>query len=346
MLYFLAGLTVFVTLFLAVDFMSYIVKFNAPMAVVVKYFMYQVPLSIYQMIPVACLVATVFTLSTLSKSSELVALYASGLSLARICAPMLVFVSLISAFAFWLSDQVVPKFTQKKNYVYYVEIKKTPGLYSTVKTNKIWYRSENILFNIQTLNAKEKKAQGINLYYFDPEWSLMQVITGSEVEMEQRQWLVKNGKITLFETASSYPLTKAFRSKTIVMNEDLTDIQQTPTMSNSLSVKQLKKFIQKNKESGLDTVNYEVDYHGKFSYAFAAFVMALMGIPFSVTRERSGGNLANAGMCLGLTFLYWTVYSSAITMGRYGVFPPMMAAWVANILVTGGSLGLLIRLNR
>lgn len=346
LLYFLAGLTVFVTLFIAVDFMSYIVKYAVPFPIVIKYFLYQIPLTIYQMIPMACLIGTVFTLSTLNKTSELVALYSSGLSLARICAPMLVFVCLISAFSFWLSDQVVPKFTQKKNYVFYVEIKQTPGLYSTVKTNKIWYRSENILFNIQTLNAKDKKAQGINLYYFNPQWDLIQFLEADEVQLDKRNWTLKNGKVTLFETEGLYPLTKSFDTKNIIMNEDITDIQQSPTMSNSLSVKQLRKFIRKNKDAGLDTVNYEVDFHGKFSYAFAAFVMALMGIPFSVKRQRSGGTMANAGMCFGLTFLYWALYSSSITMGRYGVLPPIFAAWVANILVTGGSLALLVRLNR
>lgn len=298
------------------------------------------------MIPMACLIATVFTMTSLNKSGELVALYANGTSLARVSAPILIIVGVLSTLSFWMSDQILPKMAQKKNYVFFVEIKKTPGLYSTVKTNKIWYRTGNILFNIRSLNPQARVAQGLTLYYFNPSWDLVQLVTAEQAKIKSKIWELSNGKVTLFTDQVSYPLTKMFRKKNIVMKEGLMDIQTSHQTTSTLSVKQLKRFIKRNKESGLDTLHYEIDYHGKFSFAFAAFVMSLMGIPFSVKRERSGGTFASAGMCLGLTFLYWAFYSSALTMGKYGALPPIIAAWLPNLVVTGGSVYLLMRLKR
>lgn len=346
-LFFLAGLAVFTTLFLAVDFLSFAMRFSdAGMDSLIRYYAYFTPAIIYQMIPVGSLLAIVFTLSALNKSNELVALFSSGMSLARVSAPMLVIVALLSAFSFWLGDRVLPRFEQKKNYVYYVELKKTPGLYSTVNTNKIWYRSENILFNIQTLNPDEATAQGMTLYYFNEAWDLVQVITAQTVSMLGGSWQLNSGTVTLFDTESSFPMTQTFQEKKIAMNEEVADLKSSSQASSIMSLGELKRFIKKNKDAGLDTIAYEVDYHSKFGFAFASLVMAMMGIPLSVSKQRSGGLFLNAGICIGLAFLYWALYSSALTLGRHNVIGPIVAAWAPNTLSLIGSFYLLLRLNK
>lgn len=347
LLYLVAGLAVFVTLYLTVDAMSFAMRHaDAEASSLIKYYSYYTPWVVYQLLPIGCLMATLFTLATMNRNNELTALFSMGSSLLRIAAPMLIAVSIISAAAFGIGDQVLPRMMQKKSYVEYVEIRKRPGLYSTVKTNKIWFRTENVLFNIKTLNPETSKAQGITLYYFDPNWQLTQLIAADEVEMKGNLWDLKNGVVTLFAAESSFPLTRSFNEKTITMNEDLKDIQSTSNSSNTMSLSELSRFIERNKEAGLDTLAYEVDYHAKFGFAFAALVMSLVGIPFSVGRARSGGIFVNLGICLGLAFLYWVGYSSGLTMGEHGVLPPVVAAWGPNLIMSGVALILLKRLKR
>lgn len=308
--------------------------------------MYSGPIIIYQMTPVASLLATVFTISSLNKTSELVALFSMGLSLARVCTPILILVSVVSAFSYWMGDRILPIMNQKKNYLYYVEIRKRPNLYTTVKTDKIWYRSQNVLFNIQTLNPQKSSAQGLTLYYFNQDWDLVQLMKAAKVHINKTEWRLTDGSVTLFPAENSFPQTQLFDEKLIIMEEEIVDMQSTAKSMDSLNVSQLKKFIKRNKDSGLDTLNYEIDYYSKFSYAFAAFVMSLMGIPFSVSRQRSGGTLFNAGMCVLLAFLYWSFYSATLSMGRHGTLPPLLAAWIPNIVTILGSLFMLARLKK
>jgi len=345
--YLAAGVLVFVTLFLTVDVLSFAVRHaDAGTASLFKYYSYHTPTIIYQLMPVACLMATLFTLSTLNRTNELMALFSVGMSLRRITTPILISVVLVSVISFALGDQLLPRLIQKRNYVEYVEIKKRPGLYSTVKTNKIWFRTENILFNIKTLNPETATAQGITLYYFDPNWDLTQLIAANQVEMKGSLWELKNGLVTLFAAESSFPLTKSFKEKTITMNEDLRDIQNTSNNSDLMSVQELGRFIARNKEAGLDTLRYEVDYHAKFGFSFAAIVMSLVGIPFSVGGTRSGGAFKNVGICLLLAFLYWVAYSSSLTLGVHAVLPPVLAAWGPNLLVSFAALFFMKRLKR
>ena len=347
LLYFFSGLLVFTVIFLAVDFMAFAVQHGqSSNFALLNYYKYYTPTVIYQMIPVACLLATVFSLTNLNKSNELVALFSMGLSLARISAPILLLVSVFSVTLIWLSDRVLPGFEQKKNYIENVEIKGRPGMYSTVTTNKIWYRSKNILFNIKTLNASKALAEGVTLYYFNSKWHLNQLIQAKKVHLDDTRWTLRDGQVTLFADESSFPLTQTFDHKEIEMDESVAELQSSAKTASIMSLSDLKRFIERNKEAGLDTTHYEVDYHAKFGFAFAAFVMSLMGIPFSVSRQRSGSMFLGLGLCIGLAFLYWTLYSSSITLGKHGVIPPWISAWVANAVVMAVSLGLLIRLKR
>lgn len=295
------------------------------------------------MLPVACLLATLFTLSNLNKNSELIALFSLGQSLARVSAPVLVLVGGVSVLSFWMSDKVIPTFTQKKNYIYYTEMKKMPGLYSTVKKNKIWYRSENILFNIKTLNAEAGKAQGITLYYFDSAWTLTQLITAQDVLMSPKSWELSDGKVTLFAKENSFPISKEFKTKKVRMMEDLADIKSTNHSADVMSVEQLKRFISKNKKAGLDTLRYEVEYQGKFAFAFAGLVLALIGIPFSTSHERQGGGVANIGVCMLLAFGYWILFSSSLTMGKNGYLPPLISAWGPNVFMAAAAYYFLLK---
>lgn len=345
--YFIGGLLVFLTIFTAVDAMSTMAENRGvPFDKLARYYLYSFPEIIQKLLPIACLLGTVLTLSNLNKANELVALFASGMSLFRISLPILFWVVLLSAIGYFVGDNIVPKAMTQKNYVYYYDIKKEPHRFSTVKTNKIWYRTKNSIFYIKTLTAKGDHAQGLTMYFFNENWDLVQMMTARDVNISANHWNLENGTVTVFSKDSSFPLTTQFKNKKINMAEDSKDLQSSGQTSGMMSQKELDRFINKNKEAGLDTVAYEVDYHSKISFAFAGLVMCLLGIPFSVGRARSGGTMLNVGISLALVFGYYILYSSGITLGQHGTLPPLVAAWAPNLAMGAVAFGFLKRLNR
>lgn len=345
--YFLGGLLIFVTIFTAVDAMSTLVSYSGVSGgTMLHYYLFMAPEIINRMMPVACLLGTVLTLSNLNRANELVALFASGMSLLRVSAPILVWVCLIAVAAYGVADRILPLTARQKNYVFYNEIKKRPDMFSVVKTDRIWYRSRNTIFNIKTLNPETSRAQGLTMYFFSDAWDLMQMISAKEVEIQGKTWLLRDGSVTLFTADSSFPLTSNFREKTLPMGEDSQDLASSGQTSEMLSQGELSRFIQRNKEAGLDTLRYEIDYQAKFSFALSGLVMVLLGIPFAVGRARSGGIMMNLGICIGLVFGYWVLYSSALTLGGHGQLPPVVAAWLPNLLMGGFGVFLLRRMKR
>lgn len=344
--YFLGGLVVFASLFVVVDFMTNAVRFDAGVEVLLKYYSSYSLEIIHKMIPVATLLATLFTISFLNKSNELVALFSLGKSLFRITLPLWVSIFLIGGFSYIFSDKILPRIIEAKNYVYFLDIKKNPGLYSTVKTNRIWYRVHDTLFNIKLLNTDEKKAYGITMYEFSPDWELQQLIVADEAKIGSDRWELIRGKVTLFLAQDKPSMTQKFDSKTIAMADDISDIQASSNASETMSFSQLSKYINKNKDAGLNTTEFEVDYHARIAFSFAGLIMSLLALTFVISNSRSGGNALNIGVCLGLTFIYWMFYSSGITIGKHGILPPFFAVWLPNLAMAILGVVLFKRLRR
>lgn len=338
---------IIVTIFAAVDAMSTILTYKGvAFSAVMSYYLFYIPEIALKMLPVASLAGVIMTLSTMNRANELVALFASGMSLLRITMPSLISVVLVAALGFFVGDRLVPSMTRQKNYIFYHDIKKNPAMFSTVKTDRIWYRSKNAIFNIKTLNQQGNLAQGLTLYFFNDDWDLLQMISAKEVELNGTQWTLKNGSVTVFTKESSFPLTSQFKTKTIVMSEDAKDLQGTGQTSDTLTQAELRRYIDKNREAGLDTLHYEVDYQSKYSFALSGLVMCLLGIPFSVGRARSGGTMLSIGIALALVFAYYVMYSSGLTLGQKGALSPIVATWGPNVLMAGLGLWFLKRLKR
>ncbi|MDO9580877.1 MAG: LptF/LptG family permease, partial [Bacteroidales bacterium] len=74
-------------------------------------------------------------------------------------------------------------------------------------------------------------------------------------------------------------------------------------------------------------------------------IMAVIGISFAMHWEKRGGKAQGlaAGIVIGLS--YWLIFAFAVSLGRAGTLPPLLAAWAANILfgLTAGVMFLRIR---
>jgi lipopolysaccharide export system permease protein len=334
MLFFLGAILVFSVLYFAVDLMNTYMSYpEAEMGSVVHFHLAGLGEIIYRMLPVAGLLGAIFTMVSLRRSGELIALYSFGWSLNRILAPLFLWLIFLGGVNLFIADKVLPSLTRTKNYIFSHKLQKKPHLYSAVKTDRIWYRSQGVIFNLKTLNPRENRGQGLTLYYINSDWKLEQKISAQEVEFLKDQWRLKNGTIALMAEDSSFPLVTEFKEKIVNMIEGADDLAATANTSDILSLGELARFIEKNKEGGLDTVRYEVDYHVKFAFALSPILMAMVALPFTLGAVRTANYLASLGSCLAVIFVYWAALSSAQSLGYFGHLPPWLAAWGPNILM-------------
>ena len=100
----LAGFVMIFDAFTLFDLLGDISKNHVPVSMVLNYFRYLVPLMVYQLAPLATLVATLVTLAVLAKNNEVIAFKASGISLYRLVLPLTLAGCVVAGGMFLLDD--------------------------------------------------------------------------------------------------------------------------------------------------------------------------------------------------------------------------------------------------
>ncbi len=84
-----------------------------------------------------------------------------------------------------------------------------------------------------------------------------------------------------------------------------------------------------------------VEIHKKYSIPVACIVFVLIGAPLGVITRR-GGMAVSGGMSLGFFLLYWGFLIAGEDLADRQMLSPILAMWMANIIVGGFGLYLLI----
>ena len=107
----------------------------------------------------------------------------------------------------------------------------------------------------------------------------------------------------------------------------------------------VKEYIKRFESSGYKPTKELVDLYGKISYPFINFVIILIGIPFALRHTR-GGTLMYIGMGMGIGFIFYGFMAINTALGKAGVLPPFLSAWLPNIIFCICGFFMLAKLNK
>ena len=168
--YFFVLLAAFVLIFDAFtlfDLLGDIARNHVGALTVLSYFRYLVPLMVYQLAPLATLVATLVSLAILAKNNEVIALKASGVSLYRLVLPLLLAGLLVSGGLFLLDNTFLPYANQRQDALRN-EIKGRPAQ-TYFEPARQWIFGENSkIYNYELFDSDRQLFGGLNVFELDP----------------------------------------------------------------------------------------------------------------------------------------------------------------------------------
>lgn len=88
-------------------------------------------------------------------------------------------------------------------------------------------------------------------------------------------------------------------------------------------------------EEGYDATTYTVDMHGKLAFPFICVIMALTGAATGMRAFVKTNLPAGIGIGVVICFFYWFVFGFSLSLGYAKILPPVVAAWVGNVLFLG-----------
>ena len=308
--------------------------YHAPLrAIVFDYYANFVPYFANLFSPLFVFIAVIFFTSKLAGNSEIIAMLASGMSFKRLLRPYFISAALIAALNFHLGSYVIPKGTVVRHdfeSLYKNNTKNTSASNIQLMVDK------GVVAYISQYDDIRKTGYGFSLYKFENKKMVSQmnasVIQYDTISDSRYHWKARNYKIRTL---------KGMREQIKSGNEIDTIIQMEPMdlvfskgQQETFTSPELRRYISKQQSRGSsNVVQYEVEYHKRIASSFASFILTIIGVSLS-SRKRKGGMGLYLGIGLALSFTYILLQTISATFAINAGTPPMLAAWMPNILYT------------
>ncbi len=334
-------------LYLIVDFFERIRMFlsnDATLYQILSYFFFEFPMILSLMLPVSVLLASLLTFAILSKNSEIIAMKANGVSLYRTSRPVIIISIVLCIFSFLLNEFITPYTNQKAKHVKLIEVQKREQL-GVFKQNQIWFKGKDGIYNFNMFDPKTGTLKGIKINYLDRGMKLTERIDARKAEWKDGKWVFYDLLITKF-SPGSLPSLERVKSRIINLSEKPSDFMIVQKDTGEMGYFELRKYIKNIQVEGYDATQYMADMHGKIAFSLVSIILAVMGISFSLLKSERGGGISQSiavGIIIG--FSYWIVYAFSLSLGRSGTLPPLLAAWIANILFGIGAVVMFSRVK-
>nr|MBP7163588.1 LptF/LptG family permease [Candidatus Omnitrophota bacterium] len=80
----------------------------------------------------------------------------------------------------------------------------------------------------------------------------------------------------------------------------------------------------------------------KYSFPLTNIIIVLVALPLPLsTGRRRAQTFSSLGIAIAIGFLYYVTNAVGLALGKGGIFPPLLAAWLAPVIFTGTALYLI-----
>jgi LPS export ABC transporter permease LptG len=308
-----------------------IARHRVPFLIVVDYFRYLTPYLVYNLAPLAALVAVLVTLGVMSKNNEIVACKASGISLYRLAVPLL-FAGLALAASMIVLDETYLPYANQRQDALRNQIKGRPA--QTYAHPQRWiFGNEEKIYNYDLFDPTQNLFGGLSVVELDPLTFQMRrriFATRATWSDSQKVWVLEGGWVRDFADGTIARYERFPVTSLPELSEPPSYFNREVRQASQMSWGALRRYIEELRKAGFDVANLTVQWHVKLAFPLIAPVSMLLAIPFALlvgTRGAVGG--VALGVAIGI--VYWTAARLLEAMGGVGQLPPFLAAWSTDI---------------
>lgn len=301
---------------------------------------YSLPENIFMALPAAVLFATVFSLGAMNRHAELTAAKASGRSIRRMLVPVLGAALLASAAALALGEWAPVATMRSLEYLGEREIRSTTSRFNFV------YRADlGWVYAVRALDTRDSSMRDVVLEREGPGPEYPTLVVRSPLARyadSTGRWMLRGARLLVLPDLTDE---RAFAFDSLVQRslvERPADLLVEPKEPREMRYGELGRYIDDLERSGGDGRKLRVRRALKIAVPFTCIVIAVFGAPLAVTAPRAGGAMG-VGISLATTVLFLLLVQLSEAVGAGGLLPPLLAAWMPNMVFAGIGLVLLAR---
>ncbi len=328
-------------LFLAYDVSSKtarFLKYHVPLLAILRYYSLYVPHLGTLGLPMVILMAIVLGVGKISKSNEITALRACGVSVLRIASPLFVAGLLLAGTGFLMFEKVITKtYGETRRLEQELEGKKPTkdvirnGYFPTDESGSLLhftsYRPERNRFELLWWETESE----------DPPGKIL--VRAQRAAWTEDSWWAFGVNIIYPDGAHSLFYRKMKMYEWDFRPEEVTG-EKFPE---EMSFAELQRNIRKFRVSPDKVRKLQTQLHQRIAIPLLNLMVVAVALPFAVRGGKRGGSVAiGVGICMLLCMGY---YALCVLMSLLRPIPVWIAVWFPNLLFGGGGLTATLRMD-
>ncbi len=312
---------------------------GAPISTIAYYFLSSLPGQLMHVIPIASMLAVLFSVGALARNNEVLAMLTSGVHGLRLSIPIVFGGIIIVIATFIMTEYVVPPL-ERANKIYELKLEGEDIREITMNAN-VFARGRNEWFYMaRVYSNQEKEMMRPSIVNLSADHSAVRMrIEADSAQFQENNrdqksslWLFENPRIWEFDAdgkLTSY--TAEAGSKVIALEEDLPTILAQQRKPEEMNYHQLKERIRILDARDQPTVDLRTDLLRKLTYPLGILIIMMIGFSFAV-KSRAGTAMQIIGYGISWAVAYYLVNAILQALGRAGSIPPVAATIVPSVI--------------
>jgi LPS export ABC transporter permease LptG/LPS export ABC transporter permease LptF len=329
----LSAFLVLLLVFTLFELMGDILRNQIPPFVVAEYLLNVAPYLLYSVAPLIMLLAVLITFGLMNRSNEITAIKATGTSIYRIVAPVIVAAAILSAGLF-LVDQFYLPWTNQRQEALHNQIKGKPAQ-TYLRPDRKWiFGQHRDIYYYQFFDPDRDQFGNVTVFQIDPaSFAITQRIHAARAHWEDslNRWIFEDG----WERSLKGAAIAGYRNFEVSTFADVTEspsyFKKEVKQYSEMNYEDLRRYIRDLQQSGFDVVRLRVQLNKKLSFPAITLIMAMLAIPFSLSAAKKGA-VTGIAVAVGIAVFYTVVSRLFEAMGDLSQLPPALAAWSPDII--------------
>ncbi len=343
------GLAAFTLIFVATQILAIgklVTEQHASLAAAVEYFLWDMPQFLLLVVPMAVLFGTLLTMQRLSGESEITAMMAGGISLARVIAPLAVVGFVISIVALLVQEELVPLANDRAAYIREEVIEHlSPAASNLTVVTPLPGGGKQVTI-AGALDPQTQSLMNVTVLRYDNKSRLGEMIVSAQARYEASSWTFQNaityqfdtdGSMTAFGTHPSLVVDVGGKPNQVAKRNFST---QDPE---NLSRAEIASALATNALSDGQRRSFKATYEAKLARPFSSLVFVLFAAPLGLRRVRGGGTPLGFGLAVVIVFVYYVITTMFLALGSSAEWLAGIAAWIPIVIFGAIGLALLRR---
>lgn len=290
--------------------------------------LYYIPKTVWYAVPVAMLFATAYMLSDFYARNELLAVFASGISLFRFTVPLLFIAVAMSFGLFFFEDKlVVPTYTKKVKLQEMVLEKE-----KSLNNDRIVIMADegNVIYKADYYDDSTMRLYSLYVVIRDKEKNLRAMLYCENASWIDGKWQMfkpveyKNSEDGMVMSRVEYELMDLLTEPPETFRNNTFSVQEVNT-------KEAREYIAHLEKAGLPCAEEKAEYYKKYAFPFVVFIVVFLAVGLS-GKTRKNVLLVSLALSVVAVVLFYVTQMMTMLMAKFGAIPPLFGAWFPVIL--------------